>query len=453
MFNFSTINLGCTKNLVDSQYVIWKILSYQSQNTKEEINYISDPYDKNVEYVFLNTCGFLSTWREETMDVLQKLLEAGKIVYVLWCTIQYFKAYENEDNNEFKKELKNFNDFIDKYAWKVFLLSWEDIDNLSIEKIKRWFFSKQFWDFVYPESLRAYTDISYGYEYLKIAEWCNNTCSFCVIPKIRWKQKSLEIEKVIEQAKSMIENWAKELIIIAQDTTRYGIDLYGEPKLFELLEKINKLEWDFVFRLLYLYPDVVSLKNLEKLKTLDKFLPYFDIPLQHISSRILKRMWRFYDTDYIYKFLDFIRNNFENSFIRTNIIVWFPGETNEDFMELVDFIQKDYFDNIWLFQYHDETLAASSKLDNKVDDKTLEYRFKLISNISDTLLDRKNKKRRKQPQIWYIQDFDDEKLTVRPYIHCPEIDETDIIKYDDITWIYNDDGVVDIWELIEYNIK
>lgn len=453
MFNFSTINLGCTKNLVDSQYVIWKILSYQSQNTKEEINYISDPYDKNVEYVFLNTCGFLSTWREETMDVLQKLLEAGKIVYVLWCTIQYFKAYENEDNNEFKKELKNFNDFIDKYAWKVFLLSWEDIDNLSIEKIKRWFFSKQFWDFVYPESLRAYTDISYGYEYLKIAEWCNNTCSFCVIPKIRWKQKSLKIEKIIEQAKSMIENGAKELIIIAQDTTRYGIDLYGEPKLFELLEKINKLEWDFVFRLLYLYPDVVSLKNLEKLKTLDKFLPYFDIPLQHISSRILKRMWRFYDTDYIYKFLDFIRNNFENSFIRTNIIVWFPGETNEDFMELVDFIQKDYFDNIWLFQYHDETLAASSKLDNKVDDKTLEYRFKLISNISDTLLDRKNKKRRKQPQIWYIQDFDDEKLTVRPYMHCPEIDETDIIKYDDITWIYNDDGVVDIWELIEYNIK
>ena len=453
MFNFSTINLGCTKNLVDSQYVIWKILSYQSQNTKEEINYISDPYDKNVEYVFLNTCGFLSTWREETMDVLQKLLEAGKIVYVLWCTIQYFKAYENEDNNEFKKELKNFNDFIDKYVWKVFLLSREDVDNLSIEKIKRWFFSKQFWDFVYPESLRAYTDISYGYEYLKIAEWCNNTCSFCVIPKIRWKQKSLEIEKVIEQAKSMIENWAKELIIIAQDTTRYGIDLYGEPKLFELLEKINKLEWDFVFRLLYLYPDVVSLKNLEKLKTLDKFLPYFDIPLQHISSRILKRMWRFYDTDYIYKFLDFIRNNFENSFIRTNIIVWFPGETNEDFMELVDFIQKDYFDNIWLFQYHDETLAASSKLDNKVDDKTLEYRFKLISNISDTLLDRKNKKRRKQPQIWYIQDFDDEKLTVRPYMHCPEIDETDIIKYDDITWIYNDDGVVDIWELIEYNIK
>lgn len=453
MFNFSTINLGCTKNLVDSQYVIWKMLSYQSQNTKEEINYISDPYDKNVEYVFLNTCGFLSTWREETMDVLEKLLEAGKIVYVLWCTIQYFKAHENENNDEFKKELKNFNDFIDKYAWKVFLLSWEDIDNLSIEKIKRWFFSKQFWDFVYPESLRAYTDISYGYEYLKIAEWCNNTCSFCVIPKIRWKQKSLEIEKVIDQAKSMIENGAKELIIIAQDTTRYGIDLYGEPKLFELLEKIDKLEWDFVFRLLYLYPDVVSLKNLEKLKTLDKFLPYFDIPLQHISSKILKRMWRFYDTDYIYKFLDFIRNNFENSFIRTNIIVWFPGETNEDFMELVDFIQKDYFDNIWLFQYHDETLAASSKLDNKVDDKTLEYRFKLISNISDTLLDRKNKKRRKQPQVWYIQDFDDEKLTVRPYIHCPEIDETDIIKYDDITWIYNDDGLVDIWELIEYKIK
>ena len=449
MFNFSLINLWCTKNLVDSQYIIWKLLSYS--NPQEKINYISDPYSKEVEYVFLNTCGFLSTWRQEMMDVLKKLLEKWKKVYLLGCAIQYFKWLKEKSEN-YAKEVEEFNKFLEKNKWKVFMLSWDDVDHISVEKIKKWYFSKEFKDFVFPQTMRAYTDIAYGYEYLKIAEWCNNSCSFCIIPKIRWKQKSLPIEEVLKQAKSMINAGAKELIIIAQDTTRYGIDLYGEPKLFELLEKLDKLEWDFVYRLLYLYPDVVSLKHLEKLKKLEKFLPYFDIPLQHISWKILKLMWRFYNTEYIYDFLNFIKENFPWSFVRTNFIIGFPGETNEDFMELIEFIEKDYFDNIALFQYHDEALASSSKLPNKVDDETLNYRFKFVSNLVDSLLEKKNKQRRKQTQIWYVQDFDEEKLVVRPYLHCPEIDEVDTIKYENITWIYNEDGTIDIGELVEYKI-
>jgi len=449
MFNFSLINLWCTKNLVDSQYVIWKLLSYNQANTKEEINYISDAYADEVEYVFLNTCWFLSTWRQEMMDVLQKLLAKWKKVYLLGCAIQYFK-WLKEKSEDYAKELEQFNKFLNENKWKVFMLSWDDVDHISVEKIKKWYYSKEFKDFVFPETIRAFTDISYGYEYLKIAEWCNNSCSFCIIPKIRWKQKSLPIETVIEQAQSMIANGVKEIIIIAQDTTRYGIDLYNEPKLFELLEKLDNLEWDFVYRLLYLYPDVVSLKHLEKLKKLEKFLPYFDIPLQHISWNVLKKMWRFYNTDYIYKFLDFIKENFPQSFIRTNFIIGFPWETNEDFLELIEFIEKDYFDNIALFQYHDEPLASSSKLPNKVDDKTLNQRFSFVSNLVDSMFEKKNKKRRKQKQVWYIQDIFDDKLVVRPYLHCPEIDETDEIKIENITWVYNEDGIIDIGELVEY---
>ncbi len=449
MFNFSLINLWCTKNLVDSQYVIWKLLSYNEANLKEEINYIAEPYSDEVEYVFLNTCGFLSSGRAEMMEVLQKLLAKWKKVYILWCALQYFK-WLKDDSEEYKKEVEEFNKFLQENSGKVFLISWDDVDNISVEKLKKWYISKEFGDFIFPDSPRAYTDISYGYEYLKIAEWCDNHCSFCIIPKIRWKQKSLPMETVMEQTKNMIASWVKEIIIISQDTTRYGTDLYWESKLFELLEQIDKLEWDFVFRLLYLYPDVISLKHLEKLKKLDKFLPYFDIPLQHISSSVLKKMWRFYDTKYIYEFLDFIQNNFENPFIRTNIIAWFPWETNEDFMELVEFLEENYFDNIWLFQYHDEPLAASSKLPNKVDDKTLEYRFKFISNLVDNMLEKKNKKRKKQEQVWYVQDYDNEKLTVRPYMHCPEIDEVDEIKYEDITWVFNDTWEIDLWELVKY---
>ena len=451
MFNFSLINLGCTKNLVDSQYIIWKLLSYNQANTKEEINYISEPYSDEVEYVFLNTCGFLSSWRAEMMEVLNKLLEKWKKVYLLGCAIQYFK-WLKEKSEDYAKEVEDFNKFLEENAWKVFMLSWDDVDHISVEKIKKWYYSNEFKDFVFPDSIRAFTDISYGYEYLKIAEGCNNSCSFCIIPKIRWKQKSLPIEKILDEAKSMIANGAKELIIIAQDTTRYGLDLYWEPKLFELLEKLDKLEWDFVYRLLYLYPDVVSLKHLEKLKKLEKFLPYFDIPLQHISWNVLKKMWRFYNTEYIYDFLDFIQENFENAFIRTNFIIGFPGETDEDFMELIDFIQKDYFSNIALFQYHDEPLAPSSKLPNKVDDKTLNHRFSYVSALVDEILEKKNKKRRKHTQIGYVQDMTEEKLTVRPYLHCPEIDEVDEIKYNNIIWVYNEDGVVDIGELVEYKI-
>ena len=451
MFNFSLINLGCTKNLVDSQYVIWKLLTYQNSNLKEEVNYISDPYSEEVEYVFLNTCGFLSTWREEMMDVLNKLLEKWKKVYLLGCAIQYFR-WLKENSPEYKKELEQFNNFLNKNKWKVFLLSWDDVDHISVDKIKKWYFSKEFKGFVFPDTIRAYTDISYSYEYLKIAEWCNNSCSFCIIPKIRWRQKSLPIKDIVSQAKSMIENGAKELIIIAQDTTRYGLDLYQEPKLFELLEKLDSLEWDFVYRLLYLYPDVVSLKHLEKLTKLEKFLPYFDIPLQHISWNLLKLMWRFYNTDYIYQFLDFIKNNFNNPFIRTNFIIWFPGETEQDHNQLLEFIKKWYFSNIALFQYHDEPLASSSKLPNKVDDKTLNERFSQVSKLVDEILEEKNNTRKKNIQVWYIQDLKDDTLVVRPYLHCPEIDEVDEIKYENILWVYNQDGVVQIWELIEYGV-
>ena len=175
--------------------------------------------------------------------------------------------------------------------------------------------------FQWPQNSRAYTNIDLGFEYLKIAEGCNNSCAFCIIHKIRGKQVSLSIEELVKESKNLIAQGVKELILIAQDSTRYGIDRYGKAQLFELLEAIDQIEGDFRYRVLYLYPDILTKKHLERLTKLKKFIPYFDLPLQHASPKILKLMGRFYNHEMTLQLLDFIKSNFKEYYIRTNFII------------------------------------------------------------------------------------------------------------------------------------
>lgn len=430
--NLSSINLWCTKNLVDTQFLLWKIFDEQAQN----INYFPDPYEKQVEYVILNTCGFISSGRDEMMENIEKLIKKNKKIILIWCGMIYFKALDPQNAPEI---LNNPN---------IIFASWKDLNKTFDEILKNKNTISIQYEF--PNAPRAYTNIDYGFEYLKIAEWCNNSCSFCIIPNIRWKQKSLEIEKIVDETKQMINMGIKEIILIAQDTTRYWTDLYGKPSLFELLEKIDKLPWDFMYRVLYLYPDIITLKQLEKLTKLEKFIPYFDIPLQHISSNILKRMKRFYDENYIIKFLDFINQNFKTKFVRTNIIIWFPWETKEDFDKLLEFIKTYNFDNISLFEYHDEPLAESSKLDHKVSYDIIHKRFLEIKS----LIDKKQKKSNKWIElVWFVMEIDEKwNLLVRNWLHAPEIDSYDKITIKNIVWVYNESWNIDIWDKIIYKL-
>lgn len=196
----------------------------------------------------------------------------------------------------------------------------------------------------------------------------------------------MPIEKVLTEAQNLVNQGAEELILIAQDSTRYGTDLYGKPQLFELLEQIEQVPGDFHYRVLYLYPDLLTKKQLEKLTHFDKFIPYFDLPFQHISSKLLKSMGRYYDEQGIYDLLDFIKSSFPTHFIRTNFIVGFPGEKEADHQQLINFIKKDYFDNIALFEYHDEPLATSFLFPDKVDDATLHRRFLELRQIVNQML-------------------------------------------------------------------
>lgn len=435
--NFSLINLWCTKNLVDSQYFLGRLFDMSMKTPEYQLNYFTDPFDKKTTMVFVNTCGFISSGRDEADETVKKLLKAEKTVYLLWCAVQYYKKLTKE-----------------QWITNVHYLSRGDLNKVNLKNIMQGYDSKTFGDFEFSTGPRVYTNLEQKFEYLKIAEWCDNHCTFCIIPAIRWKQQSLSIEKIITEAKNMIASWVKEIILIAQDTTRYGTDLYGEPKLLKLLKKLDAVKGDFTYRLLYLYPDIVTLSQIKELKTLKKFIPYFDIPLQHISSSVLKNMGRFYDEGYIIKFLDQIKKTFPIGFIRTNLIIGFPGETEKDFDKLMNFVDETKFDNIALFEYHDEPLAASSRLSNKVDYDIIRGRFtKIRQLVNRQLLDYEHVRKWKE-ETWYImetwKDEKVEKLTVRPQLHCPEIDWYDEISLDQVIGTFEDNNELEIWDKISY---
>lgn len=395
--SFSLINLWCTKNLVDSQYFLGRLFDMSIKTPEYQLQYFTDPFDTKADIVFVNTCGFISSGRNEADATVKKLLKAKKTVYLLGCAVQYYKKLTQEE------WIKN-----------VHYLSRGDLTTVNLKNIVQWYDSTTYGEFEFSTWPRVYTNLEQKFEYLKIAEWCDNHCTFCIIPQIRGKQQSLPIEKIITEAKNMIANGIQEIILIAQDTTRYGTDLYGEPKLLDLLKKLDSLKWDFTYRLLYLYPDIVTLNQIKALKKLKKFIPYFDIPLQHISSPVLKNMGRFYDEWYIGQFLDQIKKTFPIRYIRTNLIIGFPGETDKDFDKLIKFVDETKFDNIALFEYHDEPLAASSKLPNKVADDVIRTRFtKIRQLVNRQLLDNENSRKGKE-EIGYIMEIDHPTLNPSP---------------------------------------
>ena len=398
IIHLSMINLWCNKNLVDSQLFLWKLLS----ENWDKIKYFTDPYDKNVELVLLNTCWFISSWREEMFNTINQLISKNKKICLIGCSVQYFeKLAKGELDKQTLDEIRKWESIINNS--NISYLSWNDLSTVCLQDIIQWKRSNNFWDFSRYNAPRLLTNFNNRYEYLKIAEWCNNSCAFCTIPKIRWKLTSLSIKTVINEAENLLKQWIEELIIIAQDTMRYWTDFSSTSQLLPLLHELDKLPYNFKYRILYLYPDILTQKHLEEFSTLKKFIPYFDIPFQHISPKLLKSMWRFYDDKMIYSLLNQIRKLFPESFIRTNIIIWFPWETEEDMKLLQDFLNKDFFDNIALFEYHDEPLAPSFKFDNKLSDEVIHDRFNIIHKQVDKLLDKHDKKRKSTKQTGYIE--------------------------------------------------
>ena len=441
MFAFSAINLGCSKNMVDLEFAIGEILKYSD---RAPIEYIGDPESRETDYVIVNTCGFLSSARQESENTLSYYDDLGKKLILMGC-------YVSVKDDAFLAGLKNLVSIVPFMSYSVIeelVLGKKSKFNLSaivkakqahkqskektlsnylasIEAPGKW--KKAFvWR---GDEVRAYMHAPFGYEYLKVAEGCDNNCTFCIIPTIRGRQTSRPIESIVAEVKVMLEQGIQEIQIISQDTTRYGTDIYESPRLIEMLQAIDDTitasGTGAKYRVYYLYPDILTLDHLSKLKELKHFLPYFDIPFQHASENILKLMGRHYDRAHIDSFIEYIRAHFPASFIRTSFIIGFPGETDTDFQILMDFVAKYQFESVGIFEYHDEPLAASSKLPNKVNESIAKDRIKKITPVLNAVYDAKFLVRKWGKQFGYIMDIKDTTVIIRPEMAAPEIDDYD----------------------------
>ncbi len=499
--------------MVDLEFAIGEILKYSD---RAPIEFHDHPEDPHAEYVIVNTCGFLSSARQESEETLSYYDSLGKKLILMGC-------YVSVKDDVFLAGLRNLVSIVPFMSYSVIeelVLGKKSKFNLSAivkakqahKESKEKTLSNYLASIEAPgkgkkafvwrgDEVRAYMHAPFGYEYLKIAEWCDNNCTFCIIPTIRGRQTSRPIESIVTEVKLMLSQWIREIQILSQDTTRYGTDLYEEPRLIEMLQAIDQTISDFViakneaiqeqykdssswldrhatlamtepkYRVYYLYPDILTLDHLSKLRELKHFLPYFDIPFQHISENILKLMGRHYDQEHIFAFLDTIRSTFPNSFIRTSFIIGFPGETEENFEELCQFVEKYQFESVGIFQYHDEPLAASSKLPNKVDESVAKNRINILTPLLEKIYTSKTEARKWRKQFGYIMELPhsnsllkeresgyhspslkekgrgDEVVIIRPELHAPEVDEYDEINTNDVV------GKIEIGSYVEYTFR
>lgn len=335
---------------------------------KENYTIVNDV--KKAEIIVINTCGFIESAKEEAINTILEMAEYKKngkckFLIVMGCLVQRYRK-------QLEKALPEVDLFltIDEYE-----NIWEKITTL-IDKNK---ISKNTLD--YMDRV-----ISTGSKtaYLKIAEGCSNNCTYCAIPMIRGKYISRPMEDIIDEAKKLKKEGYQEIIVIAQDTTKYGIDLYGKSMLASLLEKIAKLDFKWI-RFLYAYPESITDELIKVVKKYDNICNYFDIPIQHHSDSILKKMNRKSDGKSIDKILEKIRNEIPNVVLRTSLIVGFPTETEEDFFELYEFVNRAKFEKLGVFKYSKEDGTPASRIKEQIHYKTKEKRLNHIMSLEQKI--------------------------------------------------------------------
>ena len=334
------VSLGCSKNLVDTEMMI----GYYQEKGHE---IVANPID--AEMIVINTCGFIESAKKEAIDTILEMAdykEKGKCqkLIVTGCLVErYF--------DDLKKELPEVDLFIPiKDYDKIF-------DILDYHK--------------------RVISTGKNYAYLRIADGCSNHCTYCAIPKIRGPLVSREFDDILKEAKELVMKGYQELILIAQDTGRYGLDLYGKSRLPELLEELCKLDFHWI-RFLYTYPEMISDELIEVVKNHPKICHYFDIPIQHISDSVLKRMGRIGGSQTIKNVIHKIRKEIPDSMIRTSLIVGFPGESEEDFQMLSDFVEEVKWNRLGVFEYSKEDGTPAEKLDGHLPKQIKKKRHDII---------------------------------------------------------------------------
>ncbi len=376
MLKIALESLGCSKNLMDAE-IMTGILKEKGYEFVEEF--------AEADIIIVNTCGFIRDAKQESIDTiveLSQLKEVGKLKYLIvtGCLAQRYA-------DELLEEIPEIDAIV---GTGNFMNISEIIDRLESEKNVTEIGNIEF---AFDETLPRYVSTPEHMAYLKIGEGCSNHCTYCIIPKLRGKYRSRKIEDIVEEAKTLAAEGAKELVVIAQDTTRYGEDLYGEAKLAELLEELAGIEGIKWIRIMYSYPESITEKLIDVIAAHDNICSYFDMPIQHASNRVLKRMNRRTSKEDIRSKVEMIRSKIPDAVIRTTVIVGFPGETEEDLEELIDFMKEIKFDRLGAFAYSREEDTPADRMDGHMDEEIKEERRDRVMMVQQAISEEINQKR------------------------------------------------------------
>lgn len=361
------VSLGCCKNLVDSEEIMGMLQANGHQ-------IVAEP--SQADAIIINTCGFIEPAKEESIATIFEMAQYKKKhlkkLIVCGCLAQRYTDALTTEIPEIDAviPIRDYGQFAKR------------LQSLLGEG-----FTKE----MDPDQ-RVLSSMPYR-AYLKISDGCSNHCTYCAIPLIRGDQVSKTMEEVLAEARHLVQMGVKELTLIAQDTTKYGLDNYGSLKLADLIRKVDQIEGLHWIRILYMYPDEIDDELLTAMKESSKVLPYFDIPMQHANARMLRAMNRRSTKEEVQKLVSKIRNMFEEPTLRTTMIVGFPSETEEEFEELVDFIQEIQWDRMGAFTYSKEEDTPAYDLPDSIEPQVAQRRLERLMQIQEEISSQKNKQK------------------------------------------------------------
>ena len=423
MKKIALISLGCEKNLVDSENILGLLIK----------NHYEIVVDKDeADILIINTCGFIESSKKESIGTILDNIGKKQKVVVTGCLV-------NRYVDELKKEIPEVDLWIPIRDYSRFNALLATLDN----------------ELTNYEGLNdSYRLISTGHysAYLKIGEGCSNCCTYCAIPLIRGPYVSRPFNNVIEEAKKLAQDGYKELIVLEQDTTRYGLDFKEKKTIVDLLKELLKIKGLEYIRLLYLYPDEITDELIDLIAQEERLTPYFDIPIQHSEDKILKAMNRRGSKEYLRKLFNKIRNTIPTAILRTTVMVGFPGETKEDFINLMKFIEEIRFDHLGAFKYSKEEGTPAYSFSHQVNEKTKQERLDAIMALQQKISYEQNKKHIGEIMTGLVVGKEDNYYLLRSYYNAPDDVDGKILFNSDVPLNEGDKVKVKIKESYVYDL-